>query len=175
MSIVGLRTWWSVRRPTVRAPGRRAPAPSRQPSERILYAVNVAHEQRDIAVLACAAVLEILRPDVRAISVDAYSDFRDQLPAEVEQVQAWLRARGASRRGGDPGMGIELNPGDAEDWRALSVYASWSIHVELDDGDGRGLGTLHDCGRSITAWLRNEQVETLAERIAGFGTLKVIR
>ena len=125
---------------------------------------------RGDAVAVCTAALDLLRGEIDEAYVDAYSDYRDQLPAAVEQAQEALRALGAKRRRRrDPGMGIKVRAEDAEQWRLLREYAAWSIHVELWSHSGRDLGALHDCAHSIVLHLTPEQRASLDATLAGIG------
>jgi hypothetical protein len=125
---------------------------------------------RDDAVAVCTATLDLLRSEIDRAFVDAYSDYRDQLPSPVEQAQTALRALGAKQRRRDPGMGIKVRADDVEEWMLLREYAAWSIHVDLWSHSGRDLGTLHDCAHSIVLRLTTEQRVSLDAALAGIGT-----
>ena len=113
-------------------------------------------EDRERMALACDVLLELLRPQVQWLQVDAYSDFDDVMPADVREVEDWIAARGESRRRSNLGrMGVELDPTDDADWHQLCIYASWSINVDLFDD--RPLATFHDSGWSVTARLTPAQ------------------
>ena len=138
--------------------------------ERTTYVVEKEITARNEATRACAAVLEVLRPSLRFGIVDAYSDYRDQLPPDIAEAERWLRQRGSDRRSGDPGMAVEVPVSD-DGWEVLCRYAPWSIHVELY-GDGPSpIGTLHDCGYSITADLNPAEASALAGRLEGISGL----
>lgn len=138
--------------------------------ERTTYVVEKEITARDEATRACVAVLEVLRPSLRFGIVDAYSDYRDQLPPDIAEAERWLRQRGSDRRSGDPGMAVEVPVSD-DGWEVLCRYAPWSIHVELY-GDGPSpIGTLHDCGYSITADLNPAEASALAGRLEGISGL----
>ena len=111
-------------------------------------------DSREDADRLCRAALGVLRGVADAASIDAYSDYRDTLPPEVEEAQARLRRirpdRGDTR--GDVGMGIDLSPDDDE-WALAETYAAWSIHMEVMR-DGEPIATLHDCGLSV--WVSDE-------------------
>lgn len=137
--------------------------------ERTTYVVEKEITTRDEAAKACAAVLEVLRPALRFAAIDAYSDYDDQMPPDVAEAGRWLRERGSDRRSGDPGMAVEVPVSDG--WEVLCRYAPWSIHVELY-GDGPSpIGTLHDCGYSITADLNPAEASALAGRLEGISGL----
>jgi hypothetical protein len=133
---------------------------------------SAAELSRGDAVAVCTAALDALRGELDLAYVDAYSDYRDQLPSPVEQAQATLSALGAKRRRRwrrDPGMGIKIQAADDESWMLLREYAAWSIHVELWAGSGRDLGTLHDCAHSIVLHLTPEQRASLDVTLEGIG------
>lgn len=105
---------------------------------------------REDATRLVGVVLPLLREHADVVYLDAYSDYRDELPMEVEQAQDRLRqvkaARGERRR--DPGMGIALDPRDDQEWSWCLLYAAWSIHVEFHAAD-RIIASIHDCTDSI--------------------------
>ncbi len=134
------------------------------------YVVDKEITARDEATKACAAVLEVLRPALRFGVVDAYSDYNDQMPSDVAEAERWLRQRGLDRDSGDPGMAVEVPVSD-DGWTVLCRYAPWSIHVELF-GDGPSpIGTLHDCGYTISADLNPAEAIELTRRLAGISGL----
>jgi len=141
------------------------------------YALDVPVLDRDRAILACAAVLDLLRPVLASVDVDAYSDFRDSLPAEVEAAQGLLRGRAKPRSrwgwwGEDSWMALPVDPQDEEQWGALRTYAAWSIHVALyGTNSGEDLGCLHDCGSSISAALTDQEAADLAAALSAVGPL----
>jgi hypothetical protein len=130
------------------------------------YVVDKDIVDRTEATLACQAVLDVLRPRLTNVRIDAYSDFRDELPPEVAQAQRWLRDVGLSRGHGDPGMGIELDPADDSSWDVLLTYASWSINVDLLSDRNRQIAQLHDCGFSVTAELTADEAVQLTRKLA---------
>lgn len=141
-----------------------------QVDERTTYVVEKEITARDEAAKACAAVLEVLGPTLRCAAVDAYSDYNDQMPPDVAEAGRWLQQRGLDRHAGDPGMGVEVQVSD-DGWEVACRYAPWSIHVELF-GDGPSpIGTLHDCGFTITADLSPAEAAALASRLAGISGL----
>src|SRR5215212_9538239 len=101
--------------------------------QRVTYVVDKDIVHRDQAITACTAVLALLGPRLRSASVDAYTDYRDQLPAQAATAERWLLDLGRARGYGDPGMGVELHLSDPEQWAILRSYAPWSICVELKD------------------------------------------
>lgn len=142
-------------------------------AHRRCWVVDAALIDRQVAVAACQAVLEAVRPVARLVHVDAYSDYRDGLPSDVEVAQRQLRAMGSRRRRGDPGMAVALDPENEQHWSVLWTYAPWSIHVAVwQDREGRQeLATLHDGGTGIDAWLTDSEAEALAARLDGVAVL----
>ncbi len=139
-------------RPTARRRGRGAPnASSRWPrtsttrhpvcvDARRTYAVAKRITDRTEAQAACRAVLDVLRPVVARAVVDAYSDYRAEMPPEIAAVEAKLREMGRQQDHRDPGMGIEVAL-DEDGWHLVRRYAPWSINVELcDDTAGASSG-----------------------------------
>lgn len=113
----------------------------------------------------CEAVLDLLRPHLRTVSVDAYSDYQDQMPPEVVTVEATLKELGRRRGRGDPGMGVELDPVLDDHWVLLRAYAAWSINVDLLGEDGRDLGCFHDCAYSVVAELTTTEAQKLSAEL----------
>lgn len=144
-----------------------------QVDDRTAYVVEEDIVDRERAVLACTAVLEVLRPAMRSAIIDAYSDDAD-MPSAARDAEMQLRDHGARQPGRDPAMGVEVELDDAG-WRSLLAYAPWSINVELIGIDGSQLGTLHDCGRSISAELTEEEAGILRRRLAGISSVVPLR
>ena len=132
------------------------------------YVVGEDIVNRGEATFACQAVLDVLRHRVMRVWIDAYSDYKDELPPAVAQAQDWLREKGRARGAGDPGMGIELDPADDRSWDVVRTYASWSIHVELAaDADAyQIIACLHDCGYSVTAELTTDEADEVRRKLA---------
>lgn len=123
-----------------------------------------APEDRERMTLACDVLLELLRPQVQSLQVDAYSDHDDVMPAKVREVEDWIAARGEARPRSNLGrMGVELDPLDDKDWQRLRVYAAWSINVDIFGN--WPLATFHDSGRSVTARLSPAQATTANQRL----------
>lgn len=122
------------------------------------------------AQAACHAVLDVLSPVVARAVIDAYSDYRAEMPPDVAAVEARLRDMGSHPGHRDPGMGVEVAL-DEDGWQLVRTYASWSINVELCDDTGGELGTFHDCGHSITAELTDDEAAALRKRLAGIAPL----
>ncbi|WP_156254056.1 hypothetical protein [Pseudactinotalea terrae] len=118
------------------------------------------------------ALIDVVEAAVKVAWVDAYSDYRRSLPQQVAGAEELLRTRGAMRRRSDPGMAIEIKPGDGEGWHLLRTYGAWSIHMELElNGPGRPTATCHDCGLSITADLTEAEAACLAAKLPAGATL----
>jgi hypothetical protein len=144
------------------------PEPIPQPAVR--YVVDADLADRDDATLACELVLEMLRPRLQLVVIDADSDFRDDLPDQVALAQQRLRAVGALRGAGDHGVTVELDPSDDEHWADLRTYAAWSINVDLwAEPYVTRLGSLDDCGHAISAVLTHDQALVLATELADIG------
>jgi hypothetical protein len=133
--------------------------------ERRWYALDRDITDREEARVACSAVLGVLGPVIAAAHVDVYSDYRDEMPEAVRRAEEELAEAGRRRRrrSGNERIDVVVNSHDSE-WSALEVCASWSINVDLEDMDGRDLGTFHDCGYSIVASLDDEEVGALRAR-----------
>jgi len=130
------------------------------------YVVDKDIVDRAEATLACQTVLDVLRHRLTKVRIDAYSDYRDELPPEVAQAQRWLRDVGRARGHGDSGMGIELDPADDSKWDVLRTYASWSINVDLLTDRNRQIAQLHDCGYFVTAELTVDEAVQVTRELA---------
>ena len=135
-------------------------------AERQCYAVDKFVIDRVEAELVCGAVIDVLRPILRMVQIDAISDFRSEMPAHVQQAEATLRRLGLGQRPprGDPNMAIDVSTGDVE-WPAAELYAPWSINVDLLGERESVLGTLHDCGLAVTAELTVNEAAALRRRL----------
>ena len=135
--------------------------------ERQWFAVDKSVVDRAEADLVCSAVLTLLRPRMDLVFIDAYSDYHDSLSDDAAEAERWLLAKGASRRRGDPGMAVRLDPTDNDHWAVLLRYAPWSINVDLcAHSDPKPIATLHDCAGSVTAYLTPDEAANLAETVA---------
>jgi hypothetical protein len=112
--------------------------------KRVTYVVHNAIVDRHEAITACTLVLDLLGPRLKRASVDAYTDYRDELPTQAASAERWLFDRGRARGHGDPGMGVDLDLSDPQHWAILRSYAPWSICVELKDEVGSELGGFDD-------------------------------
>lgn len=140
-------------------------------SERTTFVVDKHITSRAEAARVCDAVLDLLRPHLRSVTIDAYSDYHDQLPEDVVTAEARLKDLGGQRGGSDRGMGIDLDPSREDHWRILRTYAAWSINVDLFGEHGRELGCLHDCGYSVVAELTSAEAGTLSDQLSGVAPL----
>lgn len=140
-------------------------------STRMVWGVDPELADHGDAVLACGIILDLVRPRIAAASVDACSDYRDELPAEVEAAQERLREIGRRRRRGDPGMDVRLDPADEQDWATLRAYAAWSIETDLFDHDDDLIAVFHDSGASIAVWATSQEAAILAEPLTDVARL----
>lgn len=135
-------------------------------ADRQTYAIEKDIVDRDEAGSVCAMVIEVLRPVLHLALVDAVSDYPDRMPDAVRRAETVLREVGARQdaRGRDAVMAIEVAATDPE-WEAVEAYAAWSINVDLIGAEDIRLGTLHDCGVSITADLTDSEAAELRARL----------
>jgi hypothetical protein len=153
------------------------------PEQRRYYVMDKDVTARDEASRACAAVLQLLRQHLRLVVVDAYTDYDDKLTADARQAQESLRRLGAGqgrrpwwRRNwpADPGMGIEMDPTDDQQWNALCAYAAWSINLDLYGPEREDLGGFYDSGHSIGASLTAIEARQLSVALADIGPLTLL-
>lgn len=122
-----------------------------------------------------SAVLQVLFRQAPWAYVDAWSDYRDELPPQVRQAQDKLRHLQTERDGVDTGMGIDIDRTDATQEKLLRTYAAWSIHVELLPAAGQqSLAVLHDGASFITAELSDAQVYWLRRQLEGTATVRLL-
>ncbi len=76
--------------------------------ERTAYVVEKEITDRNDAAMACVAVLEVLGPVLRVALVDAYSDYENEVPPDVEEAQRWVRQQGANQQRDAPVMSVEV-------------------------------------------------------------------
>jgi hypothetical protein len=125
----------------------------------------------------CAAVFDVLHADIATVRVDAYSDYADQMPADIRSAEAWLRERGLLGADRDPAEAISIGRDDDVGWAIGRAYAVWSTRVTLLDRSDSVLASLDDGGRAVTLMLNAEQATSLAapvrparlERVDGCG------
>jgi hypothetical protein len=131
------------------------------PSRRESYVV-----EHDDAASACEAVFDVLGGAVVAARVDAYSDYADQMPADIRAAELWLRDRGLRGAAADPAAGIMVERADETGWAIVRAYALWSSRVVLCDGVGVSIAVLEDAGNAITVELPDGLAAVLAARLA---------
>lgn len=129
------------------------------------YLVGDEIRDRALAERVSRAVLDVLRPRTAAAVIDAYTDFRKTITAEANAAEDALWAKGSLRRTRDPGMNVELDPSNEDDWTLLACYAPWSINVDLYDTSDALIGSLHDCAYVIDAELSADDVSRLAAEL----------
>ncbi len=127
---------------------------SEESSGRDTWAVVETDLLRTAAEQVCTAFLDVMAEAAPWACIDAWSDYRDGLPAEVEHAQTALRHLHAHRDGRDTFMGIDIDRSDPAQEALQHTYAAWSIHVELlPAAEQDALVTVHDGASSITAEL----------------------
>ncbi|MGJ7441173.1 hypothetical protein [Aquipuribacter sp. MA13-6] len=126
--------------------------------------------------VVCQTILTRLRPHLVRAEVDAYSDYAEDVPPDVRDVEAKLTELGRTQSRGrqDPGMAVVLDLLDVEQWEALVAYAAWSINAELWGPDARDMGTFHDSSQSIVAALTAADLEALSEPLRTYGHFTAI-
>jgi hypothetical protein len=148
---------------------------------RVMYLVDEELSDRVVAAEVFGTILKLLRPHLGRVVVDAFVHDEPNLPPQVRVARDVIRDVGAARRSGgrwhvargaDPGAAVELDPHDDQHWRALVVYAAWSINVELFAPGRRlvDLGGLHD-GVHASAALTPEERDTLTSRLGGIALI----
>jgi hypothetical protein len=113
------------------------------------------------------AALDVLRPDIDAAHIDAYSG--DFWPPEVlpsyERALLLAReevARGERSKRADPGMGIDIDVRDDDQFQVLSDLAPYTIHAE-GSHDGRLVFSASDTGTAL--WVEVTQAQEAALRL----------
>lgn len=124
-------------------------------------------------VLAHREALRVLRPGIDAAHLDAYSG--DHWPPAVlpsyERALALARqevARGIRRRRADPGMGIDIDVRDDEQFEVLVDLAPYTIHAEAGRG-GRRVFSASDTGTGLWMAVTPEQEGELVARLRLLG------
>lgn len=121
----------------------------------------------------CQAALDVLRSALGFVVVDAFTDYEEEITKDVRAAQTGLRELAAEQhpRRRQPGMGIEVDPRDDEQWALLRTYAAWSINVDLWASKyEEDLGTLHDCAHGIGVTLGPDELATLTDATVALGT-----
>ena len=124
------------------------------------------HDRR-LAARACQAILDLLKPRATRAVLDAYTDHRKPMPPDAEAAEDALWAKGKRQHKRDPGMNVELDLSDADDWDLLTRYAPWSINVDLYDATDDLIANFHDCGHDVTARLSADQATRLSHDLVG--------
>jgi hypothetical protein len=129
----------------------------------------IAEEIRDrsLAARACESVLDIVKPQAAKAVVDAYTDYRKAMTADVEAAEAALWVMGKQQHKRDAGMNIALDLADPENWDLLTRYAPWSINVDIYDSSAELVATFHDCGYTVSAWLSAGQAARMTDDLEG--------
>jgi len=141
-----------------------------------VWAVVESDLAREAAAQVCSAVLQVLASQAPWAYVDAWSDYRDELPLQVQQAEEGLWRLQRERDGVDTGMGIDIDRMDAAQEALLRTYAAWSIHVELLSAAGQpALAVLHDSASSVTAELTDVEVGQLNGCIEGAATGELLQ
>lgn len=143
--------------------------------ERVAYAVEGGITDRVIAARACRAVMDVLEGVSARAEVDCFSDFAADMPAEICDAEAQLRARG--RTGflhSDPWMAVPVDRSDDATWDLVRRYASWSINTDLYGTESPPLASFHDCGYSLVARLTAEEAADLTRRLEGIALVRVL-
>jgi hypothetical protein len=141
-------------------------------SSRDRYVVECSSD--DGVARVCAAVFDVLNEAASTLRVDAYSDFTDQMPADIRAAEEWLRSRGFDRVDGDPGRSIILERGDETGWAIARAYTPWSIRTALFDAEGVNVATLDDGGHSVTVDVTADQATLLALALGDFASLVLL-
>ncbi|MFF4830050.1 hypothetical protein ACFY20_45925 [Streptomyces sp. NPDC001312] len=118
-------------------------------------------------------VLHVLRSSIDAAHIDAYSG--DTWPAEVlhsyERALSLARQEvvsGTRSRRSDPGMGIDLDVRDDEQFKVLLDLAPYTIHAE-GWRDGRLVFSASDSGTALWIEVTQEQEAALLSRLGQLG------
>lgn len=150
----------------------RGMAPSNDPERAATYLVDKDIVDRGEAEIACRAVLDLLRPSLTHAKIDAFSDFREQMPKQARRAEEWLlRHDRTAGKGG--GMACRVDTDNDEHWAMLRTYAPWSINVDLyrKEVAERPIANLHDCGYSISAELTGGQADRLTSDLGRIAPL----
>ncbi|MEV4440216.1 hypothetical protein AB0K09_14540 [Streptomyces sp. NPDC049577] len=117
--------------------------------------------------------LRVRRPDIDAALVDAYSD--DEWPPSVLRsyeralaLAAQEAANGTRSRRADPGMGIDIDVRDDEQFEVLSDLAPYTIGAE-GRREGRLVFSAGDSGTSLWISVTREQEAELRSRLEARG------
>jgi hypothetical protein len=131
-------------------------------SERQDYVVHTTTSDSNVDLAAvCAAVYDVVADRIAVARIDAFSDFHERMPEDIQIVEAWLRELSARQTPRGTGIGVEIRPTDSPGWDFLRAYTPWSIHAEVFDAAMKNVVTFHDCGYSIIASLSDAEARDL--------------
>lgn len=129
---------------------------------------------RDDAAAICAAVFDLIRPDVDRMGIDVYSDYRDdEMPPEVLAAQRRLTESIRRRHTKRADISLVVTPDEAE-WADAEVYAPWSIDVVVYGRPSVMLACLHDCASSVVVELTEVDAAVLRDRVAHLAPLVLL-
>lgn len=138
-------------------------------SSRQEYLIVVPDAEREPEIAACDEVLEVLGPELRRASVDAFSDYRELDPSVAAAFDE-LRKRADNPKNA---MAVPLDLSDRAQIAILRQVAAWTIHAEVFGAEGE-LATFHDCGSVITAFLTAKETGALADRLRRFDDVQIV-
>lgn len=124
------------------------------------YHVHATGADPDLAAV-CAAVYDAVLARIDIAHIDAFSDFHEQMPADIKKVESRLRELSATQTRRGTGMRIRVRPTDSPGWDFVRAYTPWSIHVEAFDASMKTIARFHDCGYSIIVFLDEGEAEAL--------------
>ncbi|WP_329273387.1 hypothetical protein [Streptomyces sp. NBC_01451] len=147
-----------------------APEPAPQPVRELVLLAGL--NQTDIAHVH-REVLRVLRSGIDTAHVDAYSDDawpRETLPSYERLLALGRDALAAGRRSrrDDPGMAIDVDVRDDEQFGLLLTLAPYTINAEACQGD-RPVFSANDSGTSLWLAVTREQEAELRGRLRELG------
>jgi hypothetical protein len=150
-----------------------APEPVREPVLVLVEGLNHA----DVALVHREA-LRVLRSGIDRAHLDAYSDgaWPPQTLPSYERLLTLGRealADGRRSRRDDPGMGIDIDVRDDEQFGVLLDLAPHTIHAEARQGE-RQIFSANDSGSSLWLAVTREQEAELRGRLAELGIPDVV-
>jgi hypothetical protein len=123
------------------------------------------------AATVCAAVFEVVGADATHARIDTYSDFHEQMPADIRAAQAWLRERGLGADNDRPGESVAVARTEPIGWAIVEAYAPWSTRTTLHDATGVNRATIEDGGHAVTVDLTTHEVAALHELLTVDATI----
>jgi hypothetical protein len=132
----------------------------------VTYVVDKDVTDRAEAAAVCDAVLDAVKSRLVFATVDAYSDYDDEMTPAAREAQRKLFAMGKEQGLRDPGMGVNLDLRDPTAWAVLRAFAPWSINVDLWDAASNNFATFHDCGYSVVVDLSDEDASAIRSRLS---------